>query len=142
MLLGGSLCYAKLNSYWHVEIALYLLCKHESINLLSFGKKANELAYFPKCQPIHLQPFVTLQKRAVRIIYKVGPREHTNRPFIRSGLPKLKDNEHRKKIPFKHQFARTTLKQICISVVGVKLWNSLQIDLKGCVNIFFQFKKM
>jgi len=35
----------------------------------------------------------------------------------------------------------TTLKQICPSVVGVKLWNSLQNDLKCCLNIF-QFKKM
>jgi len=31
--------------------------------------------------------------------------------------------------------AWTTLKQMCISVVGFKLWNYLPNDLKGCVNI-------
>jgi len=51
------------------------------------------------------------------------------------------DNEdHRRKFNSKHQFVWTTLKQMCISVAGVKLWNSLQNDLKGCLNIF-QFKK-
>lgn len=53
----------------------------------------------------------------------------------------LKDEEHTRKFHFKHQFARTTLKQMGTSVVGVKLCNSLQNDLKGCINIF-QFKKM
>jgi len=50
------------------------------------------------------------------------------------------NEDHRRKFNFKHQFARTTLKQMCISVAGVKLWDSLQNDLKGCLNIF-QFKK-
>ena len=50
------------------------------------------------------------------------------------------NEDHRRKFNFKHQFARTTLKQMCISVAGVKLWNSLQNDIKGCLNIF-QFKK-
>ena len=38
----------------------------------------------------------------------------------------------------KHQFARTTLKQMCVSVVCVKKWNSLQNDLKNIC----MFKKM
>lgn len=42
---------------------------------------------------------------------------------------------------FSTSMHRTTLKQMCASVVGVKLWNSLQNDLKGCINVF-HLKKM
>ena len=49
--------------------------------------------------------------------------------------------EHRRKLHFKHPYARTTLKQMCISVVGVKLWNSQQKDLKNCLCIF-QLEKL
>lgn len=51
------------------------------------------------------------------------------------------NKDHGRKFDFKHPFARTTLKQMCISVCGVKLWNSLTIDLKACININ-QFKRM
>ena len=34
------------------------------------------------------------------------------------------------------EVARTTLKQMCISVVGVKLWNSQQNDLQNCIGIY------
>jgi len=44
--------------------------------------------------------------------------------------------DHRKTFNCKHPYARTTLKQMCISVVGVKLWNSQQKDLKNCMCIF------
>ena len=36
--------------------------------------------------------------------------------------------------------AHTNLKQMCISVAGVKLWNSQHNDLKGCSDISL-FKK-
>ena len=49
--------------------------------------------------------------------------------------------EHRRKYDFKHPYARTTMKQMCISVCSVTLWNSLNHDLKACANIH-QFKKM
>ena len=51
------------------------------------------------------------------------------------------DENHRRRFDFKHQVARTTLKQMCISVVGVKIWNSQLQDLKGCTDIY-RFKKM
>ncbi len=44
-------------------------------------------------------------------------------------------------LDFKHQYARTTLKQMCTSDAGVRLWNSVQHELKSCTNIF-QFKKI
>ena len=49
--------------------------------------------------------------------------------------------DHRRTFNFKHPYARTTLKQMCISVVGVKLWNSQQKELKNCICIF-QLKKL
>ncbi len=119
----------------------------------------------------NIKPLFVLQKRAVRIIHNVDFREHTKGLFIKSGLLKLKElielqtllvmcktkckilpenyrgcfclrgRNHRGKLNFKRQFARTHLKQMCISVVGAKLWNSLENDEKSCSNIF-QFKKM
>ena len=48
--------------------------------------------------------------------------------------------EHRRKYDFKHPYARTTMKQMCISVCGVTLWNSLNNDLKR-VPIFISSRK-
>ena len=36
---------------------------------------------------------------------------------------------------FKHYYSRTTLKGMCISITGVKLWNSLENSLKNCRNV-------
>ena len=36
---------------------------------------------------------------------------------------------------FKHYNSRTTLKGMCISITGVKLWNSLDNSLKNCRNV-------
>ncbi len=44
------------------------------------------------------------------------------------------EEDHRWKFNFKSSLARTTLKQMCISVYGVKLWNSLGSDMKCCSN--------
>ena len=50
------------------------------------------------------------------------------------------DEDHRRRHDFKHLFARTTLKQMCISVTGIKLWNAQNKELKSCTTMF-QFKK-
>ena len=50
------------------------------------------------------------------------------------------DKDHRIPYDFKHRFARTTLKQMCVSVAGVKLWNSQNTELKSCTTMF-QLKK-
>lgn len=39
------------------------------------------------------------------------------------------ENDKRRRFHLKHQYALTPLRQMCIAVVGVKLWNSLQADL-------------
>ena len=41
----------------------------------------------------------------------------------------------------KTQYARTTLKSFCISVCGVKLWNSIEVEIKKCPTIHI-FKRM
>ena len=35
----------------------------------------------------------------------------------------------------KHVYIRTTLKSKCISICGVKLWNSLQMDLRNSTTL-------
>ena len=42
---------------------------------------------------------------------------------------------------FQNQFAWTTLEQLCLCVISVKLLNSLPNDLKGCMNKF-KLKRM
>lgn len=50
--------------------------------------------------------------------------------------------DHRRKFNFKHPYAQTTIKQMCIVIAcGVKLWNSLTIDLKVITTIH-QYKNM
>ena len=36
---------------------------------------------------------------------------------------------------FKNSFVRTNLKAMCLSIKGIKLWNSLDNNLKSCSNI-------
>lgn len=51
------------------------------------------------------------------------------------------NEDHRRRYDFKHLFARTTLKQMCTSVTGIKVWNSQNQELKSCTTVF-QFKKI
>lgn len=50
------------------------------------------------------------------------------------------DQYNGRKVHFKHWFAKTTLKQSCISVYGLKLWNSLKKEMKMSVNVFFSLR--
>ena len=45
----------------------------------------------------------------------------------------------RGKFNFKMHSIRTTMKSFCISICGVKLWNSFNVELKQCPNLE-QFK--
>lgn len=115
----------------------------------------------------NLNPLVILQKRAVRIIHKVGFLDHTHDLFIQSKLLKLHDlvkyntsifmfKAFNKLLPvnLQHLFSnrehsqnlrgfgnltvpkvRTTCKSFCVSVCGVKLWNSLDVHHKQCQTI-------
>ena len=43
----------------------------------------------------------------------------------------------RSKFNFKLRYVRTKLKSICVSVLGVKLWNALDDKVKSIQNFFF-----
>ena len=118
---------------------------------------------------VNLNPIITLQKKALRIVHKAQYLEHTAELFSKSRiltltelvklqtlqvmfkakwnkLPEklqclfqLESQFSRRKNNFRPPFARLTQKQMCPSVIGVKLWNSLNEELKGCKNIC-QFK--
>ena len=119
-----------------------------------------------------LKPLCIIQKRAIRIVHKVGYHDHTNALFLKSNTLKFLDlvefktaqiiykarnkllpgnvqiifkdregrYELRRVLNLKHLGARTTMKSMCISVSGVKLWNSLPEDIQHCKNLR-QFKK-
>ena len=53
----------------------------------------------------------------------------------------LVERESRSKGQFKHQYARTTEKQMCTSVKGVLLWESVYNDIKQYRNVY-QLKKV
>ena len=49
--------------------------------------------------------------------------------------------EYRNPLNFQQPRTRTEWKRLCVSAIGVKLWNDLPDELKKCNNIY-QFKKM
>ena len=120
-------------------------------------------AYNSNLRSIYLK-----QKHVIRVICKTNRLEHTSSLFsmlkilkfndvvilktatvmfngYRSLLPsniqrllELQENNRRSQKVFRLKFARTTLKQHCLSFYGVKLWNSLPLELRmsGSINIF------
>ena len=117
-----------------------------------------------------LQPLLMLQKRATRLAHNVNFCEHTNILFVKSEMfldlvefqtAQIMYKTRYNLIPgniqkmfcerdggynFRGKFNRktlsvgTTIKKMCISICGVKLWNSLHDKLNQCTNI--HFKKM
>lgn len=117
--------------------------------------------------PTNLQPLSIIQKRAIRVVHKVGYLEHTNALFLRSNALKFMDiieyktaqiiykarknvlprnlqdlfrdreggYELRREHNLKQLWGRTTLKSMCISVKGVKLWNGIPEHVKQSKNI-------
>lgn len=43
--------------------------------------------------------------------------------------------DSRRKSDFKHTFAKTTQRQMCPTVKGIRIWNSLEDNLKSCTNM-------
>ncbi len=105
------------------------------IHKVDCGEHSNRR--FIKSGLLKLKDLVELQTLVMfRAKNRILP-ENLQKLFVFSS----EDEEHGRKFHFKNQFAWTTLNQTCVSVVGVKFWNSLQNDLKTCMNIF-KFKKM
>lgn len=109
-----------------------------------------------------------MQKKAIRIVSKVGYYDHTNPLFCNLRALKLKDlinlktalvmyKAERNILPenvqklftkvrctgvitrqnnsFKLPLVRTKKKSMCVSVIGVKLWNDLDKEIKLCKTI-------
>ena len=119
-----------------------------------------------------LGPITILQKRAIRVIHKVGYLDNTHPLFLQSKIMKFTDivklqtaqvlyKAKNKKLPcniqklfnvrqlcynlrgklnFDRFKIRTTRKSFCISICGVKQWNSLNVELKQCLSMM-QFKR-
>ena len=119
-----------------------------------------------------LGPVTILQKRAIRVIHKVGYLDNTHPLFLQSKILKFTDivkfqtaqvlyKAKNKKLPnniqklfnvrqlcynlrgklnFDRFSNRTTRKGFCISICGVKQWNSLNVELKQCLSMN-QFKR-
>ena len=109
-----------------------------------------------------LDPITILQKKALRIIHKVGYLEHTHPLFVQSNIMKFTDivkyqtaqvmykaknyklpnniqrlfNERqlryklRGKANFDRLRFRSNRKGFCISICGVRQWNTLRVDIK------------
>ena len=114
-----------------------------------------------------LEPLVKLQKKALRIIYRVPYQAHTNDLFIKARFLKLHDIikyntlqllfaasnnvlptniqnlfllrdetlNLRGSIIYKQKLVHSTLRGHSLSIVGVKLWNSLNVEIKLSTNL-------
>ena len=119
----------------------------------------------------NILPIVILQKKVLRVINKVHRLEHSDSLFSKSNLLKFNDiiklktcmilykavNKSLPKNLQKHyneivpvyntrnkfilKYARTTLKSMCVSIKGSKLWNAICDKLKSCKNVY-TFKKI
>ncbi len=122
------------NTYMSNIMPLFLLQKRaiRIIHEVKFGEHTNSL--FIKSGLLKLTEIRELQM--LLIMFKAKNRvlpENLLKLFVFTS----EDGNHRRRFDFKHQVARTTLKQMCISVVGVKIWNSQQLqDLKGCTDTY------
>ena len=76
--------------------------------------------------------------QTLKIMFKAKNR---SLPEHLQSLFKLEEGNNRLNLDFKHTFGRLSLKQMCISVAGVKLWHSQSKELKSCTSMS-QFKKM
>ena len=79
--------------------------------------------------------------RSACIMYKAHKKLLPNNLQLLISLDSDRSHITRQSNTFKQAFARTTLKSRCISVQGIKLWNSLENSIKSAENIFM-FRKL
>ena len=108
----------------------------------------------------HLYPLQTLQKRIVRVIDRIGFRDHTNISFYNNKLLKLTDvheyfvaiymyknldafntnadfhtHNTRGRQELRSEFCRLKKSQMSIRFLGPKIWNKLPASLKGASSL-------
>lgn len=113
----------------HVK-SLFLLQKRAIRLTNKVGSREHTNQLFIKSQVMKFKDLVDLN--ILLIMYKAKSR---SLPINIQKLFNFNDSQegNRRKKNFKSQFACTTIKQRCISVYGVKVWNSLN-DLKSCLS--------
>ena len=125
------------NTYVTTVNPLYMLQKRaiRIIHKAHYREHTNRL--FIKSRVLKLEEIVKLQTLLFMFRAKIK-----TLPVNLQGLfeASSESGESRRKYDFKHQFARTNQKQMCPSVIGIRMWNSLDNDLKGCSNIY-KFKR-
>ena len=82
-----------------------------------------------------------LLKATFNLMYKAHKKLLPNNLQLLISLDSDRNHITRQSNTFKQVFARTTLKSQCISVQGIKLWNSLENSIKSSKNIFM-FRKL
>ena len=125
------------NTYVTTLKPLYMLQKRaiRIVHKAHFREHTNRL--FIKSRVLKLEAVVKLQ--TLLFMFRAKSKML---PFNLQVLFKAssESGDSRRKYDFKHKFARTTQKQMCPSVIGIRMWNALDDDLKGCSNTY-TFKK-
>jgi len=125
------------NTYHSNTMPLYILQKRAIRIIFKAGYRDRTNPLFIRSGLLKFKDIVELQ--TLLVMFKARSKA------LPYDLQKLfvctsEDGNHRQPYDFKHLTARTNLKQMCLSVAGVKAWNLLRKDLKSCKNIL-EFKK-
>ena len=104
---------------------------------VGYGEHTNEL--FSELRILTLIDILKL--RSVCIMYTAHIKLSPNNLLLLISLDSDRGHITRQNNTFKQVFARTTLKSQCISVQGIKLWNSLENLIKSANNILM-FRKL
>ena len=117
----------------------HLAFLHNPYINLRYRQHTNEL--FSELRILKLIDIVKL--RSACIMYKAHKKLLPNNLQLLISLDSTRGHITRQgnSNTFKQVFARTTLKSQCISVQGIKLWNSLENSIKCAKNIFM-FRKL
>ena len=126
------------NTYKSNIIPLILLQKRALRIIHKEDYRAHTNRLFILSRLLKIMDLVEL--RTLLVVHKAKNRELPEQ-LQKLFAPSSENEDHRRRHDFKHRFARTTLKQFCISVIGIQLWNVQKKELKSCETIF-QYKKL
>ena len=118
---------------------MYLLQKKVVRIVCGVGYREHTNELFSELRILKLIDIVKL--RSACIMYKAHRKLLPNNLLLLISLDSDRGHITRQNNTFKQLFARITLKSQCISVQGIKLWNSLENSIKSANNILM-FRKL